>query len=123
MGTDEVPWGWALRRDEHPLCSAKPRTPGSQGRAGLWKTEVLGKTQLTGKGVLEKLKMLLLCSADLAGSVPRASSPLVRGGGSCESSWQGEEMAPWGPSASAVLQHLWCNRACLASTHQLFSTV
>lgn len=67
--------------------------------------------------------MRLLCPATLAGSLPRASSPLVRGGGFCENSWQGEELAPKGPSATAVLQHLWCNGACLASTHQLLSAV
>lgn len=67
--------------------------------------------------------MLLLCSAILAGSLPRASSPLMRGGGFCENSWQGEELALKGPSATVVLQHLWCNRACLASTHQPLSTV
>lgn len=113
-GDDELLWGWALGRDEHPLCSAKP---GSQGRAALCKIEVLGQTQLTGK-----LKNAAALPSDF-GSFPRASSPLVRGGGSCESSWQGEELAPWGPSASAVLQHLWCDRACLACTHQLLSAV
>lgn len=80
-------------RQASPLLS-QPAYLGSQGRGGLWKTEVLGKTQLTGKGVLQKLKMLLLCPAPLAGSLPHASSPLVRGGGSCENSWQGEELAP-----------------------------
>lgn len=93
MGADELPWGWAVGRDTHPLCLPSSY-PGSQGRDGLGKPEVLGKTQLMGKGVLENLKMLLLCLATLAGSLPRASSPLVRGGGSCENSWQGEELAP-----------------------------
>lgn len=120
-GDDELPWAglWA----ETSIPSApQPTYPGSPGRDGLWKPEVLGKTQLMGREVLEKLKMLLLCLATLAGGLPRASSPLVRGGGgSCENSWQGEELAPQGPSA--VLQHLWCNRACLASTHQLLRAV
>lgn len=93
MGTDEL--SWAGLWGETGIPSARqPAHAGGQGRDGLWKTEVLGKTQLTGKGVLENLKMLLLCLATLAGSLPRASSPLVRGGGSCEKSWQGEELAP-----------------------------
>lgn len=102
-----------------------PRRPG-EGGMGSGKLEYWGKTQLAGKGgpgELKNLKMILLCPVVLAGSLPRASSPLVRGGGCCENSWQGEELAPEGPSATAVLQHLWCNTACLASTHQRLSTV
>lgn len=43
VGTDALPWGWAVGRDKHPLCSADPRTPAARGGVGSGKLKSCGK--------------------------------------------------------------------------------
>lgn len=75
-------WGWAAGRAKHLLRSANLQSPSGQGRDG-----VLRKTQLKGGILLQNLKMLLLCPAALARSLPCASYPH-------ESLHRGEKPAP-----------------------------